>query len=382
MTGGSRANPDVLVIGGGPVGLAAAIGCRLAGLRVTVVEPRLGPIDKACGEGLMPGALAELELLGVRPHGHPIAGISYHDRSRSARHRFADGPGRGVRRTELSRALYERADEVGVQTVEARVSTLVQDARGVSVLFGEGTGIRSRWVIGCDGLHSTVRRLAGLEPGAPPQLRPGLPSSGGLRATRASGDGRRYGLRRHYRLAPWSELVEVFWSDGYEVYVTPVDDELVGVAVLGSRGLSFDDAIAGIPELIARLAGAHPDGGLSGAGPLRQRVRAHAAGRVLLAGDAAGYLDALTGEGMRIGFAQAAAAVRVVAGANDGPLDVRVGERAAAAYEREWRRASGTANRFTGALLAASRSPLRQAIVPVAVRFPFVFAGAVEVIAR
>ncbi|WP_369826488.1 NAD(P)/FAD-dependent oxidoreductase [Subtercola sp. Z020] len=354
-------------MGGGPVGMAAAIGARLAGLRVSVLEPRHDPIDKACGEGLMPGALAELERLAVRPHGHPIAGICYRDSSHTAEHRFAGGPGRGVRRTELSRSLHERAGELGVQTLDGRVSGLVQDARGVSTTIDRGAEIRSRWVIGCDGLHSTVRRLAGLDSttqGRGPQA------------------GRRYGLRRHYRLAPWSDLVEVFWSDGYEVYVTPVDDELVGVAVLGPRGLSVEAAIAGVPALAARLAGALPDGSVAGAGPLRQRVWAHGSGRVLLAGDAAGYLDALTGEGMRIGFAQAAAAVRVIAGAPDGATDLRIGPRAAADYERQWRRASGTANRFTGALLAASRSPLRRAIVPVAERFPVVFRTAVEVIAR
>lgn len=367
---GALESPDVLVVGGGPVGMSAAIGCRLAGLRVLVVEPRASPIDKACGEGLMPGALAELDLLGVRPHGHPITGISYHDGRHDARHVFQNGVGRGVRRTELSRAFHERAEKLGVQTLDAKVTALVQDARGASVTLGDGRGIRSRWVIGCDGLHSTVRRLAGLE-----QMRR-------LQTPQRAGADRRYGLRRHYRLRPWTDLVDVFWSDAFEVYVTPVDDDLVGVALLGPRGLSFEAAIAAIPELAARLAGAVPDGPVAGAGPLRQRVLAHAAGRVLLAGDAGGYLDALTGEGMRIGFAQAAAAARVVAGASDGPLDVRVGERAAARYEREWRRASGTANRLTGGLLAASRSPLRRAIVPVAERFPFVFRGAVEAIAR
>ena len=61
---------DVLVVGAGPAGLATAISCAQAGLSVTVAEPRTGPIDKACGEGLMPAAVARLAALGV----HPAAG--------------------------------------------------------------------------------------------------------------------------------------------------------------------------------------------------------------------------------------------------------------------------------------------------------------------
>ncbi|RFA15970.1 monooxygenase [Subtercola boreus] len=362
-------NPDVLVVGGGPVGLATAIGARRTGLRALVVEPRPGPIDKACGEGLMPGALAELDRLGVRPHGHPIAGISYHDGSHEAEHRFRGSPGLGVRRTELSRALHERAAESGVGVGAGRVVGVTQDARGVDAALADGSSIRCRWLVGCDGLHSGVRRLAGLEAAAP-----------------RGGAARRYGLRRHFRRAPWSDVVEVFWSGSAEIYVTPVDDELVGVAMLGPRGLVFADEIARIPLLAEFLRGAEPAGPLSGAGPLRQRVRAHASGRVLLVGDASGYLDALTGEGMRIGFAQAAAAVRAIAGTVDTPLAElsgwNAGVRAAASYEREWHRASGAANRFTAGLLLASQSPVRRMIVPTAERMPGLFSAAVEVIAR
>src|SRR5690606_7849627 len=199
----TRARTDVLVVGGGPVGLAAALHARRAGHDVVVVDRRAGVIDKACGEGLLPGALAAVLDLGVDPPGHPLAGISYRDATRHADHPFAAGPGRGVRRTALHAALRERALAEGVVVEHATLRTLTQDARGVDVTLdphddapsdqGDGSRVvRADWLLGCDGLHSTVRRLAGLD----------APARGRAR----------FGLRTHYRVAPWTDLVEVHWA--------------------------------------------------------------------------------------------------------------------------------------------------------------------------
>jgi 2-polyprenyl-6-methoxyphenol hydroxylase-like FAD-dependent oxidoreductase len=112
---------DLAIVGGGPVGLVAAIEARLAGLRVVVIEQRQGTIDKACGEGLMPGALPLLSRLGVDPSGMPLRGITYVQGSRSVTHRFTGSPGRGVRRLVLHDALDARADALGVSRVSAKV---------------------------------------------------------------------------------------------------------------------------------------------------------------------------------------------------------------------------------------------------------------------
>ena len=109
------ARPRSSSSGGGPVGLAAAIEARLAGLDVIVVEPRVGPIDKACGEGLMPGAVPALARLGVHPRGFPLRGVDYRDGRRNAAHRFVAGNGLGVRRTTLHAALRARAEELGAR---------------------------------------------------------------------------------------------------------------------------------------------------------------------------------------------------------------------------------------------------------------------------
>lgn len=354
---------DVLVVGGGPVGLAAAVRARAAGHDVLVVDKRAavldGGLDKACGEGLLPGALDAVRELGADPPGHPLAGISYRtaDGTRHADHPFGAGPGRGVRRTALHAALHARAVDVGAHVRHATVRELHQDARGVEVVLAgthdATTRVRARWVLGCDGLHSTVRRLAGLD-GAPYR-------------TAAS----RYGLRTHYRVAPWSDLVEVHWSAHAEAYVTPVAPDLVGVAVLAPRGAAPADGVdllARFPELAARLAGAPVEGRVLGAGPLRRRARRRTAGRVRLVGDASGYVDALTGEGVRVGLAQAQAAV--------DHLDD------AAGYERAWARATRDYRLLTTGLLAWASSPARGAIVPLAAAVPPLYAAVVERLAR
>ena len=105
---------DVLVVGGGPAGLATAISCAQAGLSVTVAEPRTGPIDKACGEGLMPAAVTRLAAIGVRPAGHLLRGIRYLDPGHRADALFRHGPGLGVRRTTLHAGLADRAAQLAI----------------------------------------------------------------------------------------------------------------------------------------------------------------------------------------------------------------------------------------------------------------------------
>ncbi|SCE56426.1 FAD binding domain-containing protein [Streptomyces sp. Termitarium-T10T-6] len=148
---------DVLVAGGGPAGLAAAIRAASAGLEAVVVEPRTAPVDKACGEGIMPGGVAALRDLGVRVSGHELRGIRYTDGLRSVEAAFRGGPGAGVRRTELHAALHERAAALGVRVVTRRVGEVRQDERTVTA-----AGIRARWLIAADGLHSPLRRALGL----------------------------------------------------------------------------------------------------------------------------------------------------------------------------------------------------------------------------
>jgi flavin-dependent dehydrogenase len=336
---------DLVVAGGGPLGLATALYAARAGLDVAVREPRQGVIDKACGEGLMPAAVAELLRLGVSLEGHPIDGIRYVDATGAAEARFRNGPGRGVARTALHGALLEAVSAAGIPVEHCPVETVEQRSDHLLV-----DGERAGHLVAADGLHSPVRRQLGLDATS--------------RITR------RYGQRSHVATPPWTRFVEVHWSVAAEAYVTPVGEDRIGVALLSSQRRPFRELLDTFPTLGRRLAGL-PLSKVRGAGPLRQRSRRRVAGRVLLVGDAAGYVDALTGEGIALGLAQARAAVAAVAAGDP------------ARYERDWRRVTWRHDLLTQALLAATRHrPVRTRIVPAAAALPGVFDAAVNQLAR
>ncbi|MGW5399885.1 NAD(P)/FAD-dependent oxidoreductase [Streptomyces sp. NPDC003952] len=340
---------DLLVVGGGPAGLATAIHGALAGLDVVVAEPRPAPVDKACGEGLMPGAVRALDALGVHVPGRPLRGIRYVDAAgeRRAEAAFRTGHGLGARRTLLHQALTDRAVQLGIPILPRRIGRVSQDDAYVTA-----DGITARYLVAADGLHSPTRRALGL-------------------AERPSG-GRpppRYGLRRHYRTEPWSDLVEVHWSAHCEAYVTPLGPRQVGVAVLTSEQLPYDIQLARFPLLVSRL-GAADRTPVRGAGPLRQRARCRVAGRVLFVGDAAGYVDALTGEGLALALTAAAELVRCLR------------EGRPQAYEPAWRRLSRNYRLLTQSLLWVRNQPrLAPLITPAAARFPGLFQHAVNLLA-
>ncbi|MEV0598680.1 NAD(P)/FAD-dependent oxidoreductase [Streptomyces sp. NPDC050315] len=360
---GTGYDTDVLVAGGGPAGLATAVYAARAGFSVLVCEPRTAPVDKACGEGIMPGGVRRLAELGVRPVGMPFSGIEYADLAgRRVRASFSAGSGLGVRRTELHSALARAAKEAGAQWSPTRVTHVAQDTSGVTA-----AGVRARWLIAADGLHSPVRRHLGIP------VRSGTPA--------------RFGLRRHWQCAPWTDAVEVTWGQHAEAYVTPVGPDQVGVAVLYRRALTppayaqsayaqeapdtYTALLRCFPQLAERLAGAPAASAVRGAGPLRQRPQRRVQGRVLLVGDAAGYEDALTGEGVSLAVAQARAAVdALVAGAPGG-------------YEQRWRRLTRRYRLLTrGLVMATAVAPVRGLLLPCCAAAPGAFRRTVDQLAR
>jgi flavin-dependent dehydrogenase len=349
---------DAVVVGGGPAGLAFAAAASARGLDVTLLEARSLPVDKACGEGLLPPALRALEALGADRHLPPGEGARF----RELRWVEEDGTvaalalpapgGLGLRRTALSAALLARARETGAEIVTgAPVTAHAREGDRVVVSAGD-LRLEARLLVAADGLGSPVRRRAGLDRPRPGPIR--------------------FGVRRHYRIAPWAEAVEVHFGRGVEAYVTPAGPRRVGVAFLYERGgeARHDALLARFPALAARLGDAEPETVARGAGPFGRAATAVVDDRLALLGDAAGYLDAVTGEGLSIALAGAIELAELLP-----QVLARGASRAALApWERAWEKRFRPYLRWTRLVLALTRRPaLRRRLVAAAAARPAPF---------
>lgn len=355
---------DVAVVGGGPAGLAVALEAATRGISAVVFERQEGPVDKACGEGLMPHGLSALERLGVLPHlersdTSPFTSITYvqEDGRRVVGALPAPG-GLGVRRLALVKAMRERADALGVVVREkcaVRAHQLGPD--GVTVETDAGT-TRASLLVAADGLHSPLRKAEGL-----------------AQAVRGPA---RFGLRRHLALAPWAPTVEVHFGPGAEAYVTPAGAHRVGVAFLWEDGdiqptVSFEALLGRFPVLAQRLKGAAFDSEPRGAGPLRQGVVRRVKDRFALVGDAAGYVDAITGEGLSLAFEGAAALGESL----PQVLAAQGSAQSLLPYARAQARAFARYARLAGLLVWTARRPaLRRFVVNRLISSPALFTWA------
>jgi menaquinone-9 beta-reductase len=279
---------DVFVIGGGPAGLAAAIAARQEGFRVMIADGAEPPIDKACGEALMPDAISALKRLGVAVPASEVCrleGVRFLSSGVSAEADFPSGlSGLSVRRIALHRMLTERAEASGVELLWKQVVTGISDK---AVALADRT-VRARWIIGADGVNSRVRRWANLD--------------------RLSHSSWRYAFRRHYRALPWTHRLEVYWGKHSQAYATAAGHDQVCVAV-ASRDpqLRLDQALREFPELSGRLRGAETASAERGAVSANRRLKRVYRENIALIGDASGTVDAITGEGLDLSFCQALA---------------------------------------------------------------------------
>ena len=284
---------DVFIAGGGPAGLAAGIAIRQRGLRVILADPARPPIDKACGEGLMPNTVASLKTLGVKlcpGDAIPFRGICFINDGVAAEGAFSESYGLGTRRTTLHNALAESASEAGVQCLwGARVTNIARE----DVWLGFRR-VRCRFIVAADGQNSQVRKWAGLDRGQPQKTR--------------------YGFRQHFRVAPWTNFVEVHWGSNCQVVVTPVrQDEVCLVVTSRSPRIRLKQALLQLPEVARRLQGASPIARDLGAISALRVIRTVYRGQVALVGDASGSVDSLTGEGLGLAFRQADALAEAIA---------------------------------------------------------------------
>ena len=345
---------EIVIIGGGPAGLAAATILGRKGVRVIVLDRQSLPADKVCGEGIMPPGVSILSEIGALPlisseDAHPFAGISYRTtRGAQAKADFESGPGRGIRRTALSRALRTLSSALPSVTLEegVRVTGVRRTSGGMVVSSSQRPPITCRLVIGADGLRSRVRRWAGLE-GRPPQRS-------------------RFGVRQHFHVAPWSRYVEIYCGPSLEAYVTPCGPTNVGVAILWEPSRCpqarpgeelFASLLASLPELQERLAGAQAANAPRSTGPFEQRTRHRTSEGLCLLGDASGYLDPCTGEGLTLAFKQAHALGNCLPEALGQFRKGSVPRSALLPYESDWRRITRSYFLCTRFMLACQRHP-------------------------
>ncbi|MGD0443646.1 MAG: NAD(P)/FAD-dependent oxidoreductase [Edaphobacter sp.] len=330
--------PDVLIVGGGPAGLACAIASARQGLHVEVIDARKPLLDKACGEGLLPGALESLSALGFDPkndldptesallHGIRFIGDSSSNHYTTIQCAFPASPGRGIRRTALHQLLLERAISLGVRFHWENTLRSLSTANNIAVVTTNCQTFRARYLIGADGLHSRVAAFAGLD--------------------RGTVHSRRIGLRQHYAIAPWSRFVEIYWSNHGQAYVTPVSSSEVCIAfVAREKPASPSQALNHFPALQRHLATAHPNDAPLGSITLGRTLPCVTSGNIALIGDASGSVDAITGEGIALALRQAAA-LALALKAND-----------LAVYQQAHRRILRRPTIMSRSLLLMDRSP-------------------------
>lgn len=343
---------DVLVVGAGPAGLATAIAIRLKGLSVTVADSRRPPIEKACGEGLLPEGVAALSFLGIHLNSNvafPLAGIRFCDDRSTATGALPHGIASfGLRRTVLHSLLLQRAHEVGVAfrwgTRVSQCSSNIARLDSAPVIF--------RWLVGADGQKSNVRKWAGLGP----------------RGVRSA----RFGFRRHFAAAPWSDFVEVYWGRHCQIYVTPTGYGEICIALLASDPqMRITDALPQFPHLLSRLNDARPLTTELGAVTTLERLGRVAHGNAALVGDASFTVDGITGQGLSLAFQQALHLAEALATEN------------LAAYEIAHRKLVSAPARMARLLLVLARhDSLRRRILRILAKNPNLFAGLLSLHSR
>ncbi|MGA7986984.1 MAG: NAD(P)/FAD-dependent oxidoreductase [Candidatus Dormiibacterota bacterium] len=344
----------VAVVGGGPSGATTGILLARRGHRVTLFDRARFPRDKACGEGLMPPGVAVLRRLGlyeavVATGARPLQGVTYQleGGDPAATAPFPNGPdgepapGLGIRRTTFDAVLVDALRREPAVTLREgdRVTGLVSDPSGaVAGVSAGGKAVAATVVIGADGLHSSVRWWAGL--------------------TTPAATGGRYGLAGHWRIDARDRTgIRVTFCAGHEWYEAPVGPDTLLVSVLTRRAstpITARTYAAAARAAIPSIRDAELVAGPLGAAQFRQRARAVSGGRVFLVGDAAGYDDPTTGEGLAIGMLLAERLALHVDGLLTGRLS---SSDAARRYARDHARLVRDRHRLTRLALLMAGAP-------------------------
>lgn len=298
----THAPVDVLVAGGGPAGSATASHLARRGHSVLLVDQARFPREKPCGEYQSPGVVEALERLGALDlvaAQHPCwpAGMQIVTPTRSFRLTYADNAGGyhalGIPRSKLDQALLDHARRSGVQVWERTraVAPLMDGERMTGLRVRNSAGERelsAAFVVVADGLHSTISRALGID------LKVRWPRRLGLVARY---DGA-YGLE---------EYGQMHAGKGVYCGLAQVGSGLVNVGLVTRLGTKpkgeptaefFDRQIQSLPGVVDVLRSGRRVTSIRGVGPLARRVKQVSGPGYLLVGDAAGFFDPFTGEGV------------------------------------------------------------------------------------
>jgi len=315
---------QVLVVGAGPAGSAAAAALAAGGRDVLLVEARAHPRPKACAEYASPRIAEELRRLGMedaawRPDALPLRGMRVIRGDDAVDVRYHDARGSrtawGLDRQVFDAALASHAVGAGVQLREhatlEQVDTTGGRVAGARLRTPDGpVTVRCRVLIGADGARSSVARLLGLE-----------------RPVRAP---RRMGMVAHYEaVTDLADHGEMHVGPGFYVGLAPLRGNRLNVGMALPLGPSsrqparrrFEAAIAGIPAVAERLAGRRRLTPIRGASPIGHRVARAAGPGWMLIGDAAGFIDPFTGEGIYRALRSARAAAEALDAGDDGAAE-------------------------------------------------------------
>jgi len=355
----ARERWDLVIVGGGPAGLATAIVAAERGFSTVVVERRDFRQDKACGEGVLPPGVTALARLGVadrfdRSTSYKFAGIRFIQEDGTAAAGRMPSFGMGIRRTNLVEALASRAKELGVVSRNrVSVTGYCVASRGAAVRTTDGE-IHGRLMVAADGLHSSLRKASGLE-SAQSRRRP-------------------FAVRQHYRIHPWTDFVEVYVDHKGEAVVTPVSDDSVGINFVWEDGDIAQPTLPTLarrfPALLERLGNALAISSVKGAGPMPRAAKRRNGDRVVLVGDAAGFVDSISGDGLSIAFNSALTLGKHL----PSILDAGATRESMQAYERDARRIYRGYWFVTKGLLTIAHHPMvRRAVIHSLMRHPAAF---------